>query len=122
MSSTSQRFLVLVLGAALNFGVLGIKSEQVNAQPTEYNFTTRYIRTTTNSQGFFSVNHGISAGSLRIFAINVAVQHENGNWHTLEVSNTVDNRFWWNSTLVAGRIGSSNFYDRPVRILLFTTS
>jgi hypothetical protein len=118
MSSTSQRFLVLVLGAALNFGVLGIKSEQANAQSTPFNFTTNYAQATTDGQGFFSVNHGITGG--RIWAINVAVLHANGNWHTLEFSHTVDNRFWWNGTSVAGRIGSPNFYNRPVRILLFT--
>jgi hypothetical protein len=118
MANTSQRFFVLALGIALNFGVLGIKPEQANAQSVQYNFTTRYLTATTNSQGFFSANHGIGSGN--IWAINVAVQHANGNWHTLEFSDTVDNRFWWNSTTVNGRINSSNFYGRPVRILLFT--
>lgn len=118
MASTSQRFLVLALGMALNFGAQGIKTEQANAQSTQFNFTTRYATATTNSQGFFSVNHGVTTGN--IWAINVAVLHTNGNWHTLEVSNTVDNRFWWNNTTVNGIVGFSPFYNRPVRILLFT--
>jgi hypothetical protein len=120
MSSTSQRFLILVLGAALNLGVLGIKSEQAYAQSSQYTFTTRYATATTDSQGYFSVNHGIASGKSHIWAINVAVLHANGNWHTLEFSDTVDNRFWWNDTVVSGRIGSANFYNKPVRILLFT--
>ena len=118
MASLSQKFVVLALGIGLNLGFVGIKSEQVNAQSTPYTFKTRYATATTNAQGGFSVNHQVTGG--QIWAINVAVQHKNGNWHTLEFSKTVDNRFWWNNTSVEGVINSANFYNRPVRILLFT--
>lgn len=83
----------------------------------KYNFSTYYLATRTNSAGFFSVAHGLSS-RYGIYGLHVAVQHRNGNWHTLEFSHTVDNRFWWNSTYVQGWIASSNFYNRPVRILL----
>lgn len=83
----------------------------------KYTFSTYYLTTTTNSTGYFSVAHGLSS-RYGIYGLHVAVQHKNGNWHTLEFSSTVDNRFWWNSTYVQGVIASSNFYNRPVRILL----
>lgn len=118
MASVSQRFFVLALGMALNIGILGIESNQAYAQSTQYNFTTRYAYTTTNNQGGFSVYHGL--GSDHIWSISVAIQHVNGNWHTLEYSETVDNRFWWNDSYVQGIIYSPNFYNRPVRILLQT--
>jgi len=118
MASISQKLVLLALGIGLNLGFVGIKSEQVNAQSTQYNFITRYAQATTNNQGFFSVPHQVPGGY--IWAISVAVQHKNGNWHTLEFSHNVDNRFWWNNTSVEGVINSANFYNRPVRILLFT--
>lgn len=118
MASTSQRAFVLTLGILLNFGALVIKSEQANAQSYQYNFKTRYATATTNNQGYFSVNHNVTGG--KIWSISVAVQHANGNWHTLEFSHNVDNRFWWNNTSVQGIINSPNFYNKPVRILLFT--
>lgn len=118
MGSASQRFFALALGMALNVGVLGISSEQAKAQSTVFNFTTRYATAKTNNQGYFSVKHNVPSG--KIWAISVAIQHKNGNWHTLEYSHTIDNRFWWNSTYVQGLINSPNFYNRDVRILLFT--
>jgi hypothetical protein len=118
MANTSQKFFAIALGTLLNIGVLGISSKQANAQSYPYTFTTRYATTTTNNQGGFSVNHGVPNGN--IWSISVAVLHANGNWHTLEFSNSVDNRFWWNNTSVNGVINSPNFYNKPVRILLFT--
>ena len=50
----------------------------------------------------------------------VAIQHTNGNWHTVEQSRYVDNNFWWNNQAVAGWITSSQFANRPVRAILFT--
>lgn len=91
------------------------ESSPVTNTAKKYKFSTYYLTTTTNSSGFFSVAHGLGS---RIYGIQVAVQHTNGNWHTLEFSHIVDNRFWWNSTYVQGWIGSSSFYNRPVRILL----
>jgi hypothetical protein len=93
-----------------------LRENSLIAQASPYNFSTYWLTTTTNNQGFFSVAHGLSAN--RIWGIQVAVQHANGNWHTLEFSHTVDNRFWWNNQYVSGWIASPNFYNRPVRILL----
>ncbi|MCC5614948.1 hypothetical protein LC605_07635 [Nostoc sp. CHAB 5836] len=78
---------------------------------------TFYLTTTTNVDGFFSVPHGL--GNSYIYGIQVAVQHINGNWHTLEFSNSVDNRFWWNTSDVQGIINSTAFQFRPVRIIIF---
>ena len=94
---------------------LNLRENSIIAQASPYNFSTYWLTTTTNNQGFFSVAHGLS---YRIWGIQVAVQHANGNWHTLEFSHTVDNRFWWNNQYVSGWIASPNFYNRPVRIIL----
>jgi hypothetical protein len=55
-----------------------------------------------------------------IHAISVALQHKNGNWHTLKVSNAVDNRFSWNKNIVAGIIASPSFFTQPVQIVIFS--
>ena len=52
------------------------------------------------------------------FAV-VAIQHENGNWHTVEQSRYVNDNFWWNNQAVAGWITSSEFANRSIRVLLF---
>ena len=96
---------------------LNMRESSLIAQASSYPFSTYWLTTTTNNQGFFSVPHGLSS-NYGIWGIQVAVQHVNGNWHTLEFSHTVDNRFWWNNQLVQGFIASPNFYNRPVRILL----
>jgi hypothetical protein len=56
---------------------------------------------------------------LAIRAISVSVQHKNGNWHALEASNVVDNRFWWNKEVVEGIVNSPNFFEQPVQIVVF---
>ena len=83
---------------------------------------TILIETKTDEKGFFSAPHGLeryTPDGYTIRAILVAVQHKNGNWHTLEFSNNVDNRFWWNKDVVAGIIASPNFFMHPVRVLVF---
>jgi hypothetical protein len=87
------------------------------------NLETFLLETTTDSRGFFSAPHGLphtgATALYEIEGITVAVQHQNKNWHTLEMSEAVDNRFWWNDTVVQGFIASPNFYNRPVRIIVF---
>ncbi len=82
---------------------------------------TFLVQTQTDADGFFSAPHGLHTGrdSYAIHAISASVQHTNGNWHTLEVSNNVDNRFWWNNEVVAGMIASPNFFNQPVQIVVF---
>lgn len=92
----------------------------------EVHLETFLLETSANDQGRFSVPHGLEeavAGRnwYRIQGIVVAVQHKNKNWHTLELSHNVDNRFWWNTKVVAGIIASPNFYNRPVKIIIFAT-
>ncbi len=85
--------------------------------------TTFFLTTNTDNQGFFSVQHGLVMDVLgqgwAIYGILVSVRHINGNWHTLELSNKVDNRFWWNDTHVEGFIASPDFFERPVQIVVF---
>ena len=81
-----------------------------------------HLESATNGQGFFSVPHGLEKwepNGYRIVGIVVAVQHSNGNWHTIELSHDVDNRFWWNAHDVQGMIASPNFVNRPVSIVVF---
>jgi hypothetical protein len=83
---------------------------------------TFLLETSTDNNGFFSIPHGLEVftpDGYQIEGIVVAAQHQNNNWHTLEISNAVDNRFWWNQTVVQGLIASPNFHNRPVRIIIF---
>jgi hypothetical protein len=86
------------------------------------NLDTFYLEAQTNNVGFFSALHGLEQFTPDGYAIKgivVAIRHKNNNWHTLELSHTVDNRFWWNNTKVEGKIASANFYNRPVKIIIF---
>ena len=84
-----------------------------------------YRKTATDGNGYFSAPHGLERYTLdgyAIRAISVAAQHKNGNWHTLELSHDVDNRFWWNKDVVGGIIASPNFSSQPVQIVVFAES
>jgi hypothetical protein len=81
------------------------------------NFSHYYLWAYTNGDGYFSVPHELPQGH-NIYGLQVAVQHTNGNWHTLEFSHAVDNRFWWNGTHVQGIINSPAFRNRYVHIVL----
>ena len=85
------------------------------------------IETKTDANGCFSVPHGLEIPdptNLQIIqGIVVSVQHKNGNWHTLEYSHNVDNRFWWSEKrggVIAGVIASPDFHERPVKIVALT--
>ncbi|MDZ8223363.1 MULTISPECIES: hypothetical protein [unclassified Nostoc] len=94
------------------------KDTYLIAQAFPFTARTFYLTTTTDQNGFFSVAHGLPSTS--ILGIVVAIQHANGNWHTLEGSSfTNDERFWWNTTTVTGGINSPNFQFRPVKIIIF---
>jgi hypothetical protein len=85
-------------------------------------FVPFVIESDTDSSGSFSVLHFLDEAGphFEIDGITVAVQNtQNHNWHALEASNAVDNRFWWNETRVEGKIGSSNFHNSHVRIIVF---
>ena len=101
-------------GTILSFATLEAKPAYAQAQLTQ--LRTYTLQSTTNSEGFFSVPHGLN--SSKIQGIIVAVQISNGNWHTVLRSNTVDNQFWWNSQYVEGIIGSFSA-NRPVKIILY---
>ncbi|MEB3178735.1 MAG: hypothetical protein VKL59_06880 [Nostocaceae cyanobacterium] len=97
----------------------------VNYVTSQYPSKIFFLNSSTDGSGFFSVAHNLpqyngSGGFWQIQGITVAVQHTNGNWHTLEFSNSVDNRFWWNNTVVQGIMRSPAFYNRSVRIVLLT--
>jgi len=118
--------------ARLRIRCLGANGTYIAGDGSHANFTvlpgpmpvtlkTILIKTSTDTNGFFSAQHGLKGGdvSYAIRGVLVSVQHKNGNWHTLEISNAVDNRFWWNNDLVQGVINSPNFYNQPVQIAVF---
>jgi hypothetical protein len=89
--------------------------------PRPVSLKTFLVNAETDGNGFFSAPHGLeryTPDGYAIRAISVAVQHKNNNWHTLELSHNVDNRFWWDKNVVAGVIKSSNFYQRPVQVVI----
>lgn len=70
----------------------------------------------TNGRGEFHVVHGIAG---EIYGMLVAVQHINGNWSTLEISNRVTNDIMWDDQEVRGWIGSTDYDFQEVKIILF---
>lgn len=83
---------------------------------------TFLLETRTNDLGEFSIAHGLEKFNPDVYHIKgivVAIQHKNNNWHTMELSHVVDNRFWWNDVAVCGLVASPNFHRRPVRIIVF---
>ena len=90
--------------------------------PRSVRLETILVSSRTDGSGAFSAPHGLeryTPDGYAIRAIVVSAQHKNGNWHTLEFSNSVDNRFWWNQSVVAGVIGSPDFFERPVQVIVF---
>ena len=72
-----------------------------------------FLEAKTNEIGFFSVPHRIQEAET-IIGMTMAIQHrDNKNWHTIEISNHVDNRFWWNATDVQGLMVSPAFVKDP---------
>lgn len=89
--------------------------------PRPVTLKTTLLKTKTDAKGAFSAPHGLeryTPDGYAIRAVSVAVQHKNGNWHTLELSHDIDNRFWWNQNVVAGVIASPHFFERPVQIVV----
>ncbi len=89
--------------------------------PRPVTLKTILVKAETNESGSFSAPHGLeryTPDGYAIRAISVAVQHKNGNWHTLEYSHDIDNRFWWTKDVVAGVIASPNFFKQPVQIIV----
>lgn len=109
---------------ATDLGGLGQANFTVLQGPRPVTLKPILINAKTDTRGFFSAQHGLQqpfgSDSDVIRAISVSVQHKNGNWHTLEMSNAVDNRFWWNNEVVEGIINSPNFFEQPVQIVVFT--
>ena len=101
------------------------KNFKVLPGPRPVTLKTILVKTNTDANGFFSSPHGLehyTPDGYAIHGILVAVQHKNGNWHTLESSNTIDNRFWWNKDTVEGIIASPNFFMQSVQIIIFAES
>jgi hypothetical protein len=84
---------------------------------TRWPNSTYIMMGNTDGNGHFS----IPTGGVRLSLAMTAVQHPNGDWHTIEQSMYVDNNFWWNDQAVAGWITSPEFADRPVRVLAVTS-
>lgn len=101
-------------GIGLSFATLEAKPAYAQAQLTQ--LKTYTLQTTTNSEGFFSVPHGLNGSNIQ--GIMVAVQITNGNWHTVLQSNQFLNDIWWNNDYVQGTIRSSYASNRPVKIVL----
>ncbi|MCC5609955.1 hypothetical protein LC612_25065 [Nostoc sp. CHAB 5834] len=97
-----------------SFATLEPKPAYAQAQLTQ--LSTYTLQTTTNSDGFFSVPHGLYGPNIQ--GITVAVQISNGNWHTVLRSSTVWNDIWWNNEYVQGSI-LSYASNRPVKIILY---
>lgn len=98
---------------------------QITPGPRPVTLKTILVKATTDANGRFAAPHGLeryTPDGYAIRGITAAVQHANGNWHTLEFSHEVDNRYWWNKEIVGGIIASPSFANRPVQVLVFAES
>ena len=84
---------------------------------TKVVFDTYFLTTKTDPKGYFKVTHGLKFEE--IHGMVVAVEDKERMWHTVEVSNKVDNLFFWNNDVVAGAIESPKLANAPVQIILF---
>ncbi|HYX17235.1 MAG TPA: hypothetical protein VE944_23355 [Nostoc sp.] len=100
-----------------SFATLEAKPAYAQAQLTQ--LRTYTLQTTTNSEGFFSVPHGLNGPNIQ--GITVAVQLTNGNWHIVHRSNQFFNDFWWNNEYVQGSNVSPSSNNRPVKIILYVS-
>lgn len=121
----SERTRVRVRGNDINGTYIAGDGSQNNIRvlpgPRPVTLKTILLQTKTDLKGAFSAPHGLeryTPDGYAIRAVSVAVQHKNGNWHTLELSHDIDNRFWWNKKVVAGLIASPHFYEQPVQIVI----
>lgn len=80
-------------------------------------FDTYLLTTRTDVKGHFKVAHGLKFEE--IHGMVVAVEDREKMWHTVELSNSVDNLFFWNPEVVAGCIESPKLANAPVQIILF---
>ncbi len=121
----SERTRVGIRGNDINGTYIAGDGSQNNIRvlpgPRPVTLKTILLQTKTDPKGAFSAPHGLeryTPDGYAIRAVSVAVQHKNGNWHTLELSHDIDNRFWWNKKVVAGLIASPHFYEQPVQIVI----
>lgn len=84
---------------------------------TKVVFDTYFLTTKTDAKGHFKVAHGLKFD--QIHGMVVAAEDKERMWHTVELSNSVDNQFFWNPEVVAGAIESPKLANAPVQIILF---
>jgi hypothetical protein len=78
-----------------------------------------FVQGTTDANGFFSIPLPGEDEIGEVGGMIASVQHKNGNWHTLDMSNLFTNRFWWTQTSVSGQIDSPDFANRPMKVIVF---
>lgn len=84
---------------------------------TKIAFDTYFLKTKTDASGRFKEAHGLKFDD--IHGMVVAVEDKERCWHTVEYSNKLDNRFFWNNEIVAGAMEATAFASAPVQIILF---
>lgn len=84
---------------------------------TKVFFDTYLLRTKTDAHGRFKAPHGLPFEAIR--GIVVSIEDKEQIWHTVELSNSVDNRFFWNKEVVAGAIETPRCFDAPVEVIFF---
>ncbi|MFZ0241046.1 MAG: hypothetical protein WAL90_05305 [Desulfobacterales bacterium] len=125
-NAVTERARVRVRGLDAKGAYVAGDGSQTNIKvlpgPRPVTLKTFLVKAQTDATGAFSAPHGLerfTPDGFSIRAISIAVRHANGNWHTLELSHNVDNRFWWNQNSVAGVMASPNFFLRPVQVVIF---
>ena len=78
-----------------------------------------YLKARTDDKAYFQVKHSMNYDSIK--GILVSIKHKNDSWHSIDVSNKFDNRFYWTTENIAGQIAEADaqFANRPVKIIVF---
>ena len=78
-----------------------------------------YLEARTDDKASFQIKHKINYDSIK--GILVSIKHKNDAWHTIDVSNEFDNRFFWTTENIVGQIADKDlqFANRPVKIIVF---
>ena len=108
--------LIGALVASVTWALLAVPARQ--AEGSDYFIDIVFLEARTDGEGYFEIAHGLDSDTT-ILGMTVALQHTNGDWHALELSDEISNNFWWNDGGVFGWIHSDAFYEVPVRVLLF---
>ena len=100
------------------------QADVLSAELSEYQI--HYFTTETDANGRFEVNHRLSQRctpdcATLIVGMTVAVQSQSNNaWYSLYSQEEGLSRYAWDDVMLSGVVEQNDFFNAPVRIVVFT--